>query len=107
MLKHLWITLIALLLLSCNTNESITTNTEGIFSKKDLIQDFDNMVKGIEASSPKAFTDTIKLKKVIQLQRSKISDMTKYEFTQILAPVISALDCGHSSIEFIDTDLQV
>ncbi|MDC7219290.1 MAG: S41 family peptidase [Spirochaetales bacterium] len=97
-----FITIIFLIILTgcISDNEVLPSHQEGIFAKDALLQDFDQLVDIIKSSPPKAFTDMSKFAHVAESQRLKISDMSRYEFYKLLAPVVAAVDCGHTKIKY-------
>lgn len=69
------------------------------YSKAALQEDFNKLLDIIQTDHPKLYTDHAHLSELMISQNALIEDgMTELEFLRILAPIISALNCGHTSI---------
>ncbi len=69
------------------------------YSKAALQEDFEQLRDTIQTVHPKLYTDQARLSELLISQYALIEDgMTELEFLRILAPIISELNCGHTSI---------
>lgn len=69
------------------------------YSKTALQEDFEKLHDIIQTYHPKLYTNSARLSELLISQYALIEDgMTELEFLRVLAPIISALNCGHTSI---------
>lgn len=70
-----------------------------MISKAQLLEDLDQFVAIIENNHPKLYTDISALESMIETSRLLIDkDMTELEFFRLLSPIVTKLDCGHTSL---------
>ena len=73
--------------------------TGPLISKAQLLEDLDQLVAIIENNHPKLYTDISALESMIETSRLLIDkDMTELEFFRLLSPIVTKLDCGHTSL---------
>lgn len=89
-------------LCSAKTTEELK---DGEYTKKQLLEDFDQLTGAFKFSHPKSFTDMDNFEKVTKQQRKKVPNMTEYEFFRVLAPVVGSMRCGHSYIYLSTTQI--
>lgn len=98
----------------CVKDEPAASKTEGIgkkgelptpdrfgktYSKAALQEDFEQLRYTIQTYHPQLYTDQTRLSELLISQYALIEDgMTELAFLRILTPIISALNCGHTSI---------
>ncbi len=81
-----------------NQETSDETMEPGHYRLTELQSDYDQFVRNL-GSNPKVFTNEDELAAIIKSQRELLRNgMTQLEFYRILAVVISAVRCGHSSV---------
>jgi len=96
------LTLFSFYILSCSPQEEISGNNI-IYSKEELLKDFDQLVHSLKTLHPMPFTDMVIFASRREKQRAKIKDMGKIDFMRIIAPVIESVNCGHSYM-LLETD---
>ena len=89
------ITLLSALILTVGYQ---STQLNGLYKKDLLLADFDQLIAEFEANHPKTFTHLDEFEAMRASQRDKITEMSEYDFHQLLAPVIGKMNCGHTYI---------
>jgi hypothetical protein len=71
----------------------------GLFSRAELLEDFDRFAYIVLSRNPLTFADKPGLSDFVQLQRQKLRDgMSELDFYRILTPIVVKARCGHTGI---------
>ncbi len=81
--------------------EAQVLSNEVHYTKVALQEDFQRLEQSILSEHPKIYTDIDALTATLKSQYTLIEEgMTQREFLQILAPIVSKLNCGHTTISY-------
>lgn len=91
--KILLIVIILPFILSCGSKDVIDTD----YTKKQ--EDFKQLITSLKRH-PKTFTDIEYYNMIVEEKEKNLTDMSNYEFAQYIAPILGALDCTHTFMDY-------
>lgn len=109
MMRFCGIMIVCILVVACAGDGKLSGPTSGkgdsgsgesrVFSRAELLADFRQLGRLLETRHPRPYTGDRVLEELISDTESSIQEgMTEAEFNRLLAPLIVAMKCGHTSL---------